>query len=76
MRIQVYKDDQQQLVKEDRLQRFLDQGWRVQAEPDTKKTSRKPRVEAQAEIVQSIEMDVIDVIDVLDETPTETNKGD
>ena len=29
MRIEIFKDDQRQWVKEDRLQRFLDQGWQT-----------------------------------------------
>ena len=50
MRIQIHKGAETQWVKEDRLQRFLDQGWHTdQLEP--KKPQPKVRVEAKAEDV-------------------------
>lgn len=73
MRINVYKGDQVQSVKEDRLSRFLDQGWRVEAEPDAKKISKRPKVEAVAEVI--VEDQVVEVIED-EQTPTDNLKGE
>ena len=58
MRIDMEKDGQTQTVKEDRIQRFLDQGWRVKAEPEPKKHSKgkvlpKVKIEADAVVVKA-----------------------
>lgn len=56
MRIQVFKDDQSQWVKEDRLQRFLDQGWQTaQSAPKKVSLTRTVKpviVKAEAEVVR------------------------
>ncbi len=54
MRIEIIKGDQRQWIKEDRLQRFLEQGWQLVAEPAPKKVSKgaKEKVVAQADIIQ------------------------
>lgn len=53
-RITIYKGDETREVKEDRLQRFLEQGWQLVAEPAPKKVSKgsKEKVVAQADIIQ------------------------
>lgn len=55
MRIEIFKDDQRQWVKQDRLDRFLEQGWQT-AQPESRKISLsravKPKiVKAEAEVV-------------------------
>lgn len=56
MRIEIFKDDSRQFVKEDRLQRFLDQGWQTaQSAPKKVSPSKsiKPLiVRAEAEVVK------------------------
>ena len=53
-RITIYKGDQQRAVKEDRLERFLEQGWQLFAEPAPKKVSKAPKekVVAKADIIE------------------------
>ncbi len=65
MRIEIFKDDQRQWVKEDRLERFLACGWQL-AQPAPKKTS-KPKVvadvvvEAAAEVINDFsENDIVE----------------
>ena len=56
MRIEIFKDDVRQWVKEDRLQRFLDQGWQTaQSAPKKVSLSRAVKpviVKAEAEVVK------------------------
>jgi hypothetical protein len=56
MRIEIFKDDSRQWVKQDRLQRFLDQGWQT-AQSAPKKVSltkavKATIVKAEAEVVK------------------------
>jgi hypothetical protein len=53
MRIKIYKGDEQQQIKADRLDRFLERGWQV-SEPALPKKSTKPKVkvEASADVVE------------------------
>lgn len=58
MRVDMEKDGQTQSVKDDRIQRFLDQGWRVKAEPEPKNNSRsrvmpKAKITADAVVVKA-----------------------
>lgn len=61
MRIEISKGDQRQWIKEDRLNRFLEQGWQLVAEPDPKKVSNKAiievKVEAHADIINEEKYD-------------------
>jgi len=41
MRVEIIKDGQTQSVKPERLERFLEQGWQLVAEPAPKKVSNK-----------------------------------
>lgn len=56
MRVEIFKDDLRQWVKEDRLQRFLEQGWQTaQSAPKKVSLSRtvKPMiVKAEAEVTR------------------------
>ena len=54
MRIEINKDGETQWIKPDRLERFLEQGWQLVAEPAPKKPSKaKPlKVTADAEVVE------------------------
>lgn len=56
MRIEIFKDDIRQWVKQDRLQRFLDQGWQTaQSAPKKISLSRTVKpviVKAEAEVVK------------------------
>jgi hypothetical protein len=56
MRIEIFKDDVRQWVKEDRLQRFLDQGWQTaQSAPKKVSLSKSVKpliVRAEAEVVK------------------------
>jgi len=53
MRIEIEKDGQSQLVKLERLQRFLDEGWEVSMSDHPEDSSdRKVQVEVTAEVVE------------------------
>ena len=56
MRIEIFKDDESQWVKEDRLQRFLEKGWQTAQSAPKKvsltKTIRPVIVKAEAEVVK------------------------
>lgn len=53
MRVEIIKGDQTQWIKEDRLTRFLEQGWQLVAEPAPKKVSKgsKEKVVAHADVI-------------------------
>ena len=56
--IKIWKDSQWQKVSEDRLQRFLDQGWGTDAEQDleSQSNSSKNRITASAEVTSNPEV--------------------
>lgn len=54
MRVTIYKGTQVRDVKEDRLARFLEQGWQT-AQPVTEKPKPKAIVKAKAEVKQEEE---------------------
>ena len=56
MRIQIEKDDATQWVKPDRVERFLEQGWQLVAEPAPKKVSNQ----VIADVVVNVNADVIE----------------
>lgn len=80
MRVEITKDGITDLVKPDRLQRFLDQGWQLVAEPAPKKPSIVPdyQVEVDAEVIEAevLDQEEVEVEDQDLEMPTEDNKGD
>lgn len=50
-RVTIFKNGQSQLIKQDRIERFLEQGWQLVAEPAPKKVSLpKVKVEASADV--------------------------
>lgn len=75
MRIIIHKDGQEQSVKQDRLQRFLEKGWQTLAQPIPEKiskpTSKIKIVEATADVLANV---VFEVKPTEDQLPTETNK--
>lgn len=75
MRIIIHKDGQEQSIKEDKLQRFLEKGWQTIAQPIPEKiskpTSKIKIVEANADVVTEA---VFEVKPAEDNLPTETNK--
>lgn len=75
MRIEIIKDGNTEWIKPDRLQRFLDQGWQMVAEPAPKKPSVVPdvKVEVDAEVIEAT--DFVEEDDDL-EMPTEDDKGE
>jgi hypothetical protein len=56
MRIEIFKDDETQWVKEDRLQRFLEKGWQTAQSAPKKvsltRTVKATIVKAEAEVVK------------------------
>lgn len=72
MRVEIFKDDQHQWVKPDRLQRFLEQGWQLVAEPAPKKVSNKVKVDVKVQAVADVKKaDEIDFIVPLVSMPTD-----
>ena len=75
MRIIIHKDGQEQSVKQDRLQRFLEKGWQTLAQPIPEKiskpTSKIKIVEATADVLTKV---VFEAKPTEDQLPTETNK--
>lgn len=59
MRVEIIKDGETQSVKPERLERFLEQGWQLVAEPAPKKVSNKVItdvvVQATADVIESDE---------------------
>lgn len=80
MRITIFKDQEQQQIKADRLQRFLDLGWQtLQPESPKKSTRPKVKVEASADVVEEpSKQDTVepDWEDPLASMPTEESKGE
>lgn len=56
MRVEITKDGETQSVKPERLERFLEQGWQLVAEPAPKKVSNKViadvKVQATADVIE------------------------
>jgi hypothetical protein len=74
MRIIITKDGQEQSVKEDKLQRFMEKGWQTIAQPipeNISTWSTRVVVEANADVLTEA---VFEVKPVEDNLPTETNK--
>jgi hypothetical protein len=65
MRIEIFKDDSRQWVKQDRLQRFLDQGWQT-AQSAPKKVSLTKAVKA---TIVKVEAEVVKEEIPLEEAP-------
>jgi len=58
MRIEITKAGETQSVKQDRLQRFLEQGWHLTAEPAPKIVSgSKAKVKATADVIEKEDPD-------------------
>lgn len=75
MRIEIYKDGIKKAVKEDRLLRFLEQGWQTSAEPAPKKTSKpKLKIEATADVESLESLDPPSELDF--QLPTNDYKGE
>jgi hypothetical protein len=69
-RIILRKGDQTMLVKNDRINRFLEQGWQLVAEPAPKKPEPKVEVKAQAEVKKKVPKTAVeDINDEFDWEP-------
>lgn len=66
----IYKDDVEMMVKPDRLQRFLAQGWQLSAQPVPKNPAVFPdvKVEAAAEVIEAeVEEEIDDWEDTVED---------
>lgn len=51
--VKIWKDGNWQKVSEDRLQRFLDEGWGLDAEIESQRPGSKDRITAEATVISN-----------------------
>ena len=71
----IYKDDVEMMVKPDRLQRFLAQGWQLSAQPVPKNPAvfEDYKIEATAEVIEAEDEDFDDWEDTIEDDDSEAN---
>jgi len=75
MRVEIKKGDQIRSVKENNIQRFLEQGWQRVAQPAPEKVKPKAAVKAKADLIEGVE-DEFSLEAPLISMPTYNQQGD